>query len=121
MVKIGSNDIDVTLFNDGNEDWPIYRREHMIYLELTGVFGCSESMFTADMRQWNGSGEICYKNKSRRKLTYAGRDIGETLFSKRVIDDDTLWFKGSDSLPTERPTADTKLYPINSEMRTIVG
>ena len=30
-------------------------------------------------------------------------------------------FKGRDALPTERPTAETKLYPINSEMRTIIG
>lgn len=90
MVKIASNDIDVTLFNDGNEHFPNFKREHYIHLELIGVFGCSENMFTAEMRQWEGSGDICYKSKAKRKLTYAGRDIGETLFSKKVIDEDTL-------------------------------
>ena len=121
MVKIASDDVDVTLFNDGNEDWPNYKRQHLIHLEMIGIFGCAESMFTAEMRQWDGSAEICYKAKSKRKLTYAGRDIGETIFSEKVIDQDTLWFKGRDALPAERPSADTKLYPINSEMRTIIG
>ena len=121
MAKVGSNDVDVTLFNDGNEHFENYRREHLIHLEMTGIFGCSENMFTAEMRQWNGSGDICFKSKSKRRLTYAGRDVGETLFSKKVVDDDTLWFKGSHSLPTERPPADVKLYPINAEMRTIIG
>ena len=121
MAKIGSNDVDVTLFNDGNEHFPNFRREHMIHFEMTGIFGCAENMFTAEMRQWEGSGDICYKSKSRRKMTYAGRDIGETLFSHKVIDEDTLWFKGRDYLPTERPPADMKLYPINAENRTIIG
>ena len=121
MVKVGSADVDVTLFNDGNEHWRNYRREHLVHFEMTGIFGCSENMFTAEMRHWSGSGDICFKSKSRRKLTYAGRDVGETLFSKKVIDEDTLWFKGRDALPTERPAAETKLYPINSDMRTIIG
>ena len=121
MAKVGSNDVDVTLFNDGNENFPNFRREHFVHLEMTGIFGCSENMFTAEMRQWNGSAEICYKTKSKKKLTYAGRDIGETLFSKKVIDEDTLWFRGSDALPTERPASEVKLYPIDSDMRTIIG
>ena len=123
MIKVASNDVDVTLFNDGNEHLPNYRREHLIHFELIGIFGCAENMFTAEMRQWDGSADICYKSKakSKRKLTYAGRDIGETLFSNKVVDGDTLWFRGRDELPCERPSIDTKLYPINSEMRTIIG
>lgn len=121
MAKIASNDVDVTLFNDDCEDKPIFKREHLIHLELIGIFGCSENMFTTEMRQWTGSGDICFKSKSKKKMTYAGRDIGEALFSKKVIDEDSLCFKGKCALPMVRPRADTKLYPINSDMRTIIG
>ena len=121
MVKVASSDVDITLFNDDNESWPIHKREHMIHLEITGIFGCSEQMFTGGMRAWDGTAEICYKNKTKRKMTYAGRDIGNTLFSKKVVDDDTLAFKGSASLPSARPNNDTKLYPMNNDMRTIIG
>ena len=121
MAKVGSRDVDVSLFNDVHEHLPIHRREHMIHLEIIGIFGCAEQMFTGAMREWDGTGEICYKNKSKRKLTYAGRDIGNALFSKKVVDDDTLAFTGSTNLPKVRPNVDTKLYPINADMRTIMG
>ena len=121
MVKVGSKDVDISLFNDAQEQLPIHQREHMIHLEIIGIFGCAEQMFTGAMRAWDGSGEICYKNKTKRKLTYAGRDIGNALFSKKVVDDDTLKFTGSAKLPKTRPNVDTKLYPLNAEMRTIIG
>ena len=121
MVKIRSNDVEMSLFNDDKEALPIYKREHLIHLEIIGIFGCSEQMFTGNMRNWEGQGDICYKTKSKKKLSYASRDIGEAIFSEKVIDDDTLTFKGTNGLPTRRPSVDTKLYPLNAEMRTIIG
>ena len=121
MVKVGSKDVDISLFNDACDGKPNHQREHLIHLEVQGIFGCAEQMFTGAMRSWDGSGEICFKNKTKRKLTYAGRDIGNALFSKKVIDDDTLTFVGSERLPSTRPSAETKLYPINADMRTIIG
>ena len=121
MVKVNSRDVDISLFNDPQEHLPIHQREHLIHLEIIGIYGCAEQMFTGAMREWDGTGEICYKNKSKRKLTYAGRDIGNALFSSKVVDDDTLTFNGSAKLPNVRPNVDTKLYPINSDMRTIIG
>ena len=122
MAKIGSQDVDISLFNDDKENLPNHQREHMIHLEIIGIFGCSEQMFTGNMRSWDGTAEICYKNKSKRKLTYAGRDMGEALFSKKVVDDDTLAFRGSPKLPASRPNADTKLYPMDTDaLRTIIG
>ena len=41
MAKVGSNDVDVTLFNDGNENFPNFRREHFVHLEMTGI-DCAE-------------------------------------------------------------------------------
>lgn len=121
MVKVKSEDVDLSLFNDDHEERPIFKREHMIHLEVIGIFGCSEQMFTSNMRNWEGAGDICYKAKTKKKMSYACRDIGEAIFSNQVIDDDTLTFKGTDSLPARRPTVEVKLYPINAEMRTIIG
>ena len=120
MVKVSSGNVNLSLFNDDCEMKPMHRREHMIYLEIVGVFGCSEQMFTCNMRNWEGKGDICYKSKSKKKLSYASRDIGEAVFSTRVIDNETLAFRGSSSLPTRRPAVEIKLYPINAEMRTII-
>ena len=121
MVKVKSENVELSLFNDNHEERPMYQREHLIHLEIIGIFGCSEQMFTGNMRNWEGQGDICYKSGSKKKLTYACRDIGDAVFSKLIIDDDTLTFRGSEKLPVRRPSVETKLYPLNAEMRTILG
>ena len=78
-------------------------------------------MFTAEQRAWTGSAEICNKIKSKRRFQFAGRDIGETLFSGEVIDEEKLTFNGTAALPTKWPASEIKLYPIENINRTIIG
>ena len=119
QTKVRHEDIEISIFNDGNEDKPSFRREHLIHVQAVGVFGCTEGFFNAEQRNWNGGGDICFKSKKR--MSYAGRDIGKTRFSEEVVDVGNKLFKGMGSLPKEPPAADSKLVPMNRTNRTIIG
>ena len=121
MNKIDRDDIEISLFNDNASDKPIYKREHMIHFQMQGIFGISGTMFTNELRNWDGCAAICFKSKNKKKMAYAGRDIGDTPFSKKVICESTLLFKGSSFIPMTRPPADVKLHPIDANNRTIIG
>ena len=121
MSKIDADAVELNLFNDDCEDKPVFRREHMLHFETVGIFGCSSAMFTTEQRAWTGKPDICLKSKSRRKMEYAGRDIAETRFSEKVIDEENMTFKGTNKLPTKWPTTDEKLFPIDTTNRTIIG
>lgn len=121
MNKMDRDDIEISLFNDNESEKPVYKREHLIHFQVQGIFGISNSMFTNELRNWDGCAAICYKTKNKKKMKYAGRDIGDTPFSKKVIDSVTHLFKGSSSLPAARPPSDVKLYPLNTVNRTIIG
>ena len=121
MSKIDADSVEMNLFNDDCEDKPVFRREHMIHFEVLGIFGCSNTMFTAEQRAWSGKSDICLRSKSKRKMEYAGRDISDTIFSENVIDPETMTYKGTRQLPTKWPSTDEKLYPIDAPNRTIIG
>ena len=102
-------------------DKPVFRREHMIHLEIDAIFGVSDKQFTPDQRNWNGDGSIGYKSKGRKRISFATKDVGATLFSKAVVDIKADIFKGSLKLPSHRPPSGIKLYPINKNNRTFIG
>ena len=119
--KVSENDTSISFFNDDQDQKPIFRREHLIHAETMGVFGSSEGMFTTEQRNWNGRADICVKSRAKKRMSFAGRENKETSFSKTVINPKTNTFNGSDRLPISRPTADTKLYPLDRTNRTIIG
>ena len=121
MNKIDRDEIEISLFNDTESDKPVHKREHMIHFQMQGIFGVSGAMFTNELRSWDGGATICYKSKNKKKMVYAGRDIGDTPFSSKIIDEATHLFKGSDSIPASRPPADVKLHPIDAINSTIIG
>ena len=110
------------LFNDGKENRPSFKREHLIHCQLVGVFGASETLFSQDYHNWNGKGDISYKTKGKKKVTYTGRDLGvNSDFEDDLVVTSDGVFKGSTNLPTDRPAPDAKLVPLNSDNRTIIG
>ena len=121
MNKTDRDDIEISLFNDNETEKPIYKREHLIHFQMQGIFGVSGSMFNNELRNWDGCAAICFKSKNRKKMMYAGRDIGDTPFFKKVIDEATHLFKGSAYIHVNRPPSDVKLYPIDAVNRTIIG
>ena len=119
--KVFENDVTISFFNDNHEQKPVFKREHLIHAEVTGIFGSSEGMFTTEQRNWNGRADICIKSKAKKRMSFAGRENRETTFAKTVINPRTRTFNGSDKLPILRPSADTKLYPIDRTNRVIIG
>ena len=119
QARIRYEDIEISVFNDDKDGKPSFRRGHLIHIQAVGVFGCTEGFFNAEQRNWNGSGDICVKSKKR--MSYAGRDIGVTRFSEEVVDIKNMVFKGMEKLPNELPNGDTKLIPVNRTNRTIIG
>ena len=117
--KIDAANVSLTVMNDGYEQKPVFRREHMVHAEVTGIFGSSVSPFNADQRAWDGTASSANKAKGRKRMSFAGREIGKQFFSKLVCDDAT--FHGSQSLPSTRPTCEMKLYPLDRENKTILG
>ena len=106
-------------FNDANEEKAIHQREHLIMLEVTGVFGVTLNGFNVDQRKWNGSSSIMIK-KGKKKMTFSGLDLGQQRTSEAVVNHDNI-FKGTQCLPAVRPGMNLKLYPIDKQNRTILG
>ena len=119
LDKVAEKDVVLTLLNDDCEEKPVFKREHMIHLQITGIYGVTEGTFSASQKRWCGKGDICYTAK--KKHTYAGRDVGDTYFSKMVVNVENNTFNGIGCLPFSRPTADQKLVPMNRENRTVIG
>ena len=119
--KVAESDVTISFFNDDHDQKPIFKREHLIHAEVMGIFGSSEGMFTTEQRNWNGRADICVKSRAKKRMSFAGRENKETVFSKTVINPKTQTFNGSDRLPITRPSVNTKLYPIDRTNRTILG
>ena len=118
-TKVDAENVSITIMNDGADQKPVFRREHMIHAEVTGIYGSSASPYNADQRNWDGTASSAHKAKGRKRMSFAGRDIGRQYFSKLVCDEKI--FVGSHSLPSIRPSCDMKLYPLDRENKTILG
>ena len=82
----------------------------------------SETMFSQDYHNWEGKGDICFKTKGKKKVTFTGRDIGvDTEFEDNAVVTSGGIFTGTENLSDERPSADIKLTPLKCENRTIIG
>ena len=117
--KIEGENVAITIMNDNNDQKPAFRREHMVHAEVSGIFGSSASPFNATAMNWDGTATSASKAKGRKRMSYAGREIGKQYFSKLICDG--LAFVGSQFLPSTRPSCDMKLYPLDRENRTILG
>ena len=94
----------------------------MIHCQLVGIFGSSETMFSQDYYNWTGKGDICFKSKGKKKVTFSGRDLGvnSDFDGESVITADGI-FTGTGNLPSDRPAPDARLTPLRCENRTIIG
>ena len=108
------------VYNDDKADRPLYYREHMFYLQSTGVFLSSESSPSAELKRWNGERNIC-NFRSKKRLNFVGREAVNSVFSKIVLR--APWtFKGSECIPTEGwPQECFNLWPLKTGERTIFG
>ena len=122
MERIQADDVKLTLFNDDKDDKPVFKREHLIHLQILGTFGVTDGNFSQDQRKWTGNGDICIaKKQAKKRMSYSSRDVGQAKFSQAIIDPYTRLFRGSEYLRCEKPDAETKLYPMSRENRTLVG
>ena len=122
IARVNDGDVEVQLFNDGKVNRPSFKREHLVHCQLVGVYGVSETMFSQDYHIWEGKGDICFKTKGKKKVTFTGRDIGvDTEFEDNAVVTTDGIFTGTEKLTDERPPADIKLTPLKCENRTIIG
>ena len=116
------DDCEIVLLNDGLEDKPVFKREHLVYLQMTGTFGITEGSFSLEQRKWTGNGDICYnKKQNKKRMSFTSREVGCTKFSPAIVDPKSGQFRGSRFLRCEKPKTDVKLYPMSRENRTLIG
>ena len=120
LSKVLAQNVSITTMNDDKDQKPAFRREHLVHAEITGIYGSSASPFNASHHNWDGSAVSAQKAKGRKRMSFAGREIGRQFFSKLVCNDNDA-FVGSKYLPSTRPTCDMKLYPMDRENKTIIG
>ena len=117
MAKFNSENRFVKMFNDDKTEKSILLREHLFYLQVTGVFLTSEATPTNEIRKWNGESAIC-NLKGRKKFHFIGRDVMPSSFSKLIVK--APWtFLGADKIPADWPLEGINLWPIKTGCRTI--
>ena len=119
--NVKPDDVQLEVFNDNEERKPLFKREHLILLEVNFTSGASVSPFTGEQRRWLGAGNICYSNKTKRKYLFTGRDIGKSVHSDTIIEPTSKTFLGSKKLPKHIPGAEQRLYPLDRYVRTLLG
>ena len=105
------------VYNDDKSERPMFYREHLFYLQCTGVFLTSETLPGAEMKKWDGE-RIARSGKGKKKVRFVGREMGPQFVSKMIIK--TPWtFRGSESLPNDWPMENCNLWPIKTGNRTL--
>ena len=118
MAKFNSDEKFVKIFNDDRVDWSILRREHLFYLQVTGVFMTSEAIPTTELKKWNGERGICNLKGKKKKLHFIGREILPATFSKLILTQPWT-FLGSEIIPGQLPPEGCNLWPIKTGSRTV--
>ena len=109
------------VYNDDKVDRPLYYREHMLYLQSTGVFLTSESIPSAELKKWDGERSIC-SAKGKKKMQFVGRESGKSGFISKLVIKAPWTFKGSECIPTDGwPQEQFNLWPLKTGERTIFG
>ena len=119
--NVKPDDVKLEVFNDREEQKPLFKREHLILLEVNFTSGASITPFTGEQRRWLGAGNICFSAKTKRKFLYTGRDIGIPVHSDAIIEPNSKAFLGSKKLPRRLPGAEQRLYPLDRYVRTLLG
>ena len=108
------------IFNDENFLDHNIRREHMIYLACTVICIASEAIIQPEAKRWMGERSIM-QIRSKKKYTFIGREMENSLFCKCVLNSKCGTFKGLNAVPESPPSNAFKLWPIKSFPRTIFG
>ena len=105
------------VYNDDKTERPMFYREHMFYLQCTGVFLTSETLPGAEIKKWDGE-RMINKCKGRKKMRFVGREMEPQYISKMIIK--APWtFNGSESVPNDWPMENCNLWPIKAGNRTL--
>ena len=106
------------MFNDDRVDRPYHEREHVIHLQVEGIFLTSEAIPGPELRKWKGERTVC-NQKNRKRMSFIGREEVLTYFPKFIFDSYNS-FKGRDSIPLkELPAPRFALWPLITANRTI--
>ena len=95
----------------------MFYREHMLYLQCTGVFMTSETIPGSEIKKWDGE-RVMNKGKGRKKLRFVGREMDPQFISKMIISA-TRTFNGSEAIPNDWPAENCNLWPIKTGNRTL--
>ena len=123
ISKVDPERFELEIFNDDKHDDLVFKREHLIMMEVTLITGFSLMPFTAELKRWDGGSDICYSSRNRRKINFAGIDLPKPLHTNKMIcwSPDGASFKGASNIKPEKPNPLYKLYPVNLHNRTFIG
>ena len=110
----------VSYFNDAQKDKPEFRREHLLLIEIEGVFGASHLPFTADLKKWDGKKSSEVVGKGKRAARCIRMEMAEASLEAKIISSEK-YFMGSGHIPSVKPISKMRLYPFDSENRVIIG
>ena len=95
----------------------MFYREHLFYLQATGVFLTSETLPGPEFRRWDGERGICNLKGSKKKVRFVGREVQQSVTSKLIIK--APWtFLGSEAIPNDWPMENCNLWPLKTGNRT---
>ena len=118
VFRIKKEDASIYAYDDNEEDKAFHDRDHLIYFEIRSIIGVTTATLSPDLKKWNGKASNL-SEKSKKKLRFSGMDQGITNHASTVIKNGM--FMGKEKLPSDRPDAGIKLYPMNKTNRTIMG
>lgn len=108
------------MFNDDEQEKPSHEREHLLHLQIEGIFLTSEAIPGPELRKWKGERSIC-NQKNKKRMSFIGREEILTYFPKFIVSGLNC-FKGRIAIPTrEYPAPHFALWPLNATNRTIFG
>ena len=99
---------------------PIYKREHVLLVEIEGVFGVSVQPFTAEQRRWDGKCALETMGRGKRQARCIRMEIEEAHLEEEIFTAEGI-FKGSSSISAVKPKSAAKLHPFDAENRLILG
>ena len=120
FVKFEQSRDTISYFNDAQKDKPDFRREHLLLIEVEGVFGASQLPFTADHRKWDGKKAVEVVGKGKRAARCIRMEMEKPKIEARIISPENH-FMGSRFIPSVKPLSKVRLHPFDAENRVIIG
>ena len=105
------------IYNDDKTERPMFYREHMLYLQCTGVFLTSEFLPGSDIKKWDGE-SVFNNGKGKKKIRFIGREMDPQFISKLIVKS-PWFFRGSEAIPADWPMENCNLWPIKTGNRTL--